>query len=136
MNGNELLCFCRLCPCGNKEISEVNREVISALKQRFIVPITAGLCFNISNLTLHKSANCIARPTHVTLSSILDLIQNVQPWDRGLLCRLGGGGNVISNNICYSFLSFCPLLMASFICWYQKHVISALSTHCCHMLLV
>jgi len=46
-----------------------------------------------------------------------------------------------SNLTSISFLSFplpyiCSVLMASWVCWYQKHLTSVPSTHCCLMLLL
>jgi hypothetical protein len=93
MNGKELLCFCVLCICGNKETFKVNRKVIRALEQYFVMP-SAPLIYHSStpvstSLSLHNLANCIMLLTLIEFVPYPDIfIQNVQSWGRGIFMRL------------------------------------------------
>jgi hypothetical protein len=74
---------------------KVNREVISALKQYFMMP-SAPLVYYSSTpvstyLTLHNLVNCIMLLTHMELVPYPGIfIQNVQSWDKGFfICFMG-----------------------------------------------
>jgi hypothetical protein len=135
MNGKELFCFCGLCICGYKEMFEVNREVMSALKQCFIMP-SALLIYRSSTsistyLCSHNFANCITFPTRVEIVRNPGIfIPNVQSWSKGIFMSFLGQSD-------YFFKTFLipSWTSVSFVCCCQKHVLSALSTHCFHEIL-
>jgi hypothetical protein len=73
MNEKELFCFCGLCVCGNKGMFKVNRKIISAFKQYFIMPSAPLICYSRSPfsifLTLYNLAKCIRLQTCVEIFS-------------------------------------------------------------------
>jgi hypothetical protein len=139
MNENELFCFFGLCICGNKGMFKVNGEVISGLKQHFIMPSTPFFYHSSTPvstyLTLHNLAKCTCSRHTQNLSNTVCFYPKCSVMGQRVFMTFLGVW-FLFKNIYYPFLYFYPLLMASFICCYQKHVISALSMHCRHMLLV
>jgi hypothetical protein len=121
MNEKEWFCFCGLCICGNTEMFKVNREVISALKQYFIMLSTLLICHSLTpvsaSLTLCCLANCIVLLTHIELAPYPGTFtQNVQSCVNGIFMSFFGTVWFLFKYLSYLFLYFRPLLMALFIC--------------------
>jgi hypothetical protein len=78
-------------------------------------------------------------PTYVDLVPYPGVFtQNVQSWDKGICVCVYvflEQSDFFFKAISYPFLSFFPLLMALFTSWYQKHVVPAISIHCCRLML-
>jgi hypothetical protein len=101
----QLFCFCRLCVCVSKEIIKFNVEVMSALKQYFVmssVPLFYHSSIPLSTyVTLRNLANCIMLPTHWQIVPYPGtFVQNIQSWDKWIFMSTRCTFSVQGNTMC------------------------------------
>jgi hypothetical protein len=114
-----------------------NREVVTSLKQCFILP-SAPLIHHRStpvsmNPNFRNLTKTILLPKHVEPAPCPGIfIQSFPSCNKGILCLLVQSNLLLI--ISYPFFYCCLLLVASCTCCYQTHGTPTPSMQCCYML--